>query len=81
MPLCKNSYRNNPEFFLYGDCIIADRGFELDDDLPEEISLNIPPFLNGTPQLSLEEENKTRQMASVRVHVERAIKRTKNYKI
>ena len=41
-------------------------GFELDDDLPEGVSLNIPPFPNGKPQLSLQEENKTRQIASCR---------------
>ena len=56
-------------------------GFELDDDLPEGVSLNIPSFPNGKPQLSLQEENKKRQIASVGLHVERAIERTKNYKI
>ena len=60
---------------------MADRGFTLEDDLPEGISLNIPPFLNGEPQLSLSSENETRQIASVRVHVERAIERVKNFKI
>ena len=64
-----------------GDTIMADRGFELDEDLPEGVLLNIPPFLNGKSQLSLEEENETRRIASVRVHVERAIERVKNYRI
>ncbi|XP_057290827.1 uncharacterized protein LOC130613510 [Hydractinia symbiolongicarpus] len=58
-----------------GDSVMADRGFELDDDLPEGIPLNIPLFLNGKSQVSLEEENETRRIASVRVHVERAIER------
>ena len=64
-----------------GDSIMADRGFTLDDDLPEGISLNIPPFLNGEPQPSLNNENETRKITSVRVHVERAIERVKNFKI
>ena len=64
-----------------GDSIMADRGFTLEDHLPESILLNIPPFLNRKPQLSLSSENETRQIASVRVHVERAIERVKNFKI
>lgn len=64
-----------------GDTIMADRGFNIDSDLPEGVKLNIPPFLNGQPQLDLNQENETRQIASVRVHVERAIERVKNYKI
>ena len=64
-----------------GDSIMADRGFTLEDDLPEGTSLNIPPFLNGEPQLSLSSENETKQIASVPTHVERAIERVKNFKI
>lgn len=63
------------------DSVMADRGFELDDDLPEGVLLNIPPFLNGKSQLSLEEENEARRIASVRVHVERAVERVKNFRI
>ena len=64
-----------------GDSVMADRGFELDDDLPEGVSLNIPPFMRGKSQLSMQEETETRRIASVRVHVERAIERVKNYRI
>ncbi|XP_057299245.1 uncharacterized protein LOC130629884 [Hydractinia symbiolongicarpus] len=64
-----------------GDSVMADRGFELEEDLPDGVTLNIPPFLDGKPQLSLLEENETRRIASVRVHVERAIERIKNYRI
>ena len=64
-----------------GDSIMADRGFELDDDLPKGVTLNIPPFLDGRKQLNLTDEIQTRHIASVRVHVERAIERVKNYKI
>ena len=43
-----------------GDSVMADRGFELDDDLPEGVSLNIPPFMRGKSQLSMQEETETR---------------------
>ena len=60
-----------------GDEIMADRGFDIEADIPSGVLLNIPPFLNGQPQLSAEDEAKTRKIASVRVHVERAIARIK----
>ena len=60
---------------------MADRGITLEDDLPEGISVNIPSFRNGEPQLKLSSENETSQLASVRVHVERAIDRVKKFKI
>jgi hypothetical protein len=59
-----------------GDQVMADRGnFDIEYDFPANTTLNIPPFLNGKYQLSLEEEVRTRKIASVRVHVERAIAR------
>ena len=60
---------------------MADRGFDIEDDLPANTTLNIPPFLNGKDQLNLEEEVRTRKIASVRVHVERVIARIKNFRI
>ena len=64
-----------------GDQAMADRGFDIESDLPSGVTLNILPFLNGKPQLSFEEETSTRKDASVCVHVERAISRIKNYRI
>ena len=63
------------------DQVMADRGFDIEDDLPSNVTLNIPPFLDNKDQLSLDEELTTRKIASVRVHVERAIARIKNYRI
>ena len=63
------------------DDVMADRGFEIEDILPAGVTLNIPPFLNDEPRLSVEDESKTRKIASVRVHVERAIRRFKTYQI
>ena len=60
---------------------MADRGFYIDTDIPSGVELNIPPFLNGQPLLSKENEMVTRKIASVRVHVEQAIAKIKNYRI
>ena len=62
-----------------GISIMADRGFTIKDQLQAiGIDLNIPPFLHGREQLSLEDVQKGRQIASVCIHVERAIGRIKN---
>ena len=58
---------------------MVDRGFDIESDLPSGVTLNIPPFLNGRPQLSLEEKTSTRKVASVRVLVGREISRIENY--
>ena len=64
-----------------GDSVMADRGFLIEDILPEGVSLNIPPFLDGHEQFDPHELVQTRRIASVRIHVERAIERVKNYRI
>ena len=64
-----------------GDSIMADRGFLIEDILPTGITLNVPPLLNETGQLKEQEQTSTRRIASVRIHVERAIERIKNYQI
>ena len=64
-----------------GDSIMADRGFDLDSDLPPGVSLNIPAFMNGKDQLEIFDETETRRIASVRIHVERAIARIKSFRI
>ena len=64
------------------DSVMADRGFEIQDLLvPKKVSLNIPPFMRCKDQLDPDEEDETRQIATVRIHVERAIERIKNYNI
>ena len=60
---------------------MADKGFDIADNLPEGVGLNIPPFLRGKDNLSIEEEKETRKIASVRIHVERAISRIKTFRI
>ena len=59
--------------------IMADRGFTVRDEVGAE--LNIPPFLAGRKQLAAEDVQDTRKIASVRIHVERAIGRMKHFAI
>jgi len=61
------------------DSVMADRGFE--DDLQKiGVSLNIPSFLAGRDQLSENEVKESQTIASVRIHVERAIERVKRFR-
>ena len=53
---------------------MADRSFEIRDLLAtRKVVLNIPPFMRCKDQLDPDEEEETRQIAAVRIHVERAI--------
>ncbi|XP_077520323.1 uncharacterized protein LOC144130217 [Amblyomma americanum] len=70
------------EKFAPGRSVMADRGFTIEEECKQRsLDLNIPPFLEGRPQLSEEDENETRLIASVRIHVERVIRRIKTYRI
>ena len=62
---------------------MADRGFNIHDLLEAKgVTLNIPPRLNDScGQLSESDRVQTRRIASVRIHVERAIGRIKLFKI
>ena len=64
-----------------GDSVMADNGFDIIRDMPKNTALNIPPFLKDHSSLTIEEETETRRIAAVRVHVERAIRRIKVFKI
>ena len=65
-----------------GDTLMADRGFDIEGDLIlRGVRLNIPPFLKGKQQLSQSELVETRRIASLRIHVERAMERLKNFHI
>ena len=62
--------------------VMADRGFTIKDMLQEiGVELNIPPFMEGRQQLPAKEVQQGRHIASVRIHVERAIGRIKTFSI
>ena len=57
----------------------GDRRFDIADILPSGVTLKIPPFKGQKDQLTAEESEETARIASVRIHVERAIGRLNNY--
>ena len=64
-----------------GDDVMADRGFNIRHLLlPRRCTLNIPAFSHGK-RLSKKGLNRSRKIAAVRIHVERAIRRMKTFKI
>ena len=66
----------------HGDLVLADRGFDIAEDLGlRGASLAIPAFTKGKPQLSQRAVETSRALSNVRIHVERAIGRMKCYKI
>lgn len=66
-----------------GDGVMADRGFDIEEDVAARgtLVLRMPPFLLGRAQLSVGDEVKTRQIAHLRIQVERVIRRIKVFKI
>ena len=65
-----------------GDSVMADCGFNIDDLLaPKGETLSIPLFLDGQPQLTRKEVEKTWRIVELRIHVERANGWARHYKI
>nr|XP_054761501.1 uncharacterized protein LOC129267912 [Lytechinus pictus] len=71
------------EHLLPGDEVLADRGFTIGYILPPGVKLSIPAFTRTFKDRRLPEESvtETRRIANVRIHVERAIRRLKCFKI
>jgi len=62
----------------FGDSIMADIGFTIKNPLDaKDVGFNIPDFLEDKGRLSLAEVEETELIASVRIHVERVIRRVK----
>ena len=45
------------------------------------VSLNLPPFLGESSQMAIEDVVKTQEIASLRIHVEPAFNKIKNFHI
>lgn len=67
--------------FARGDSVMADKGSTVQDLLPLGVFLNIPPFLGSKDQMTPEEVVQIQQIAFLRIHVERAINKIKNFHI
>lgn len=84
--ICSDRYiTQNSGFLDYlraGDEGMGDRGFTIRDLLEERrVNLIIPAFTRKGCQLTNEEVTHTRRIAHARIHVERAIRHLKDYKI
>ena len=66
----------------FGDCVLADRGFLIEEELATRGAvLRIPAFTRGKKQLSAKDVDRSRQIAHVRIHVERVIGQLKKFRI
>lgn len=65
-----------------GDSVMADRGFLIEEELKQlQVGLNIPAFMNGRTQLSEEDEDESRRIATFRINVERVFREVKTFRI
>ena len=65
-----------------GDVVLADRGFQLGDEFAKcGAILKTPAFTKGKRQMSQEDVDKSREIANVRIHIERVIGRLRKFNI
>lgn len=69
------------ENLVPGDLILADKGFNIHDQMPSGVQLNIPPFLINKTRFTSKEAELCYKIARNRIHVERVNERFKNYQI
>ncbi|XP_065056361.1 uncharacterized protein LOC135684653 [Rhopilema esculentum] len=78
--ICRDSGFYN--LLEYGNEIMADRGFQIRDDLLHfYCTLYVPPGARVKSQMTERECKKTKEIANLRIHVERAINRIKTFRI
>ena len=66
----------------FGDEVMADRGFQITEELlARNTRLVIPPGARLKSQMTFGECSKTKSVANLRIHVERAIRRIKTFRI
>ena len=66
------------EKLQYGDVIMGDRGFNIQEMLAcKGVKVNVPPFMNESGQFDESELLETRRIASLRSHVVRAMEQIK----
>ena len=70
------------DWIEHGDQILADRGFTVAEEIATVGGiLEIPAFTKGKNQLSKNEVDRSRQIANVRIHIERVIGRMRKFEI
>ncbi|XP_060082308.1 uncharacterized protein LOC132561625 [Ylistrum balloti] len=81
---CKNLLKDlvDEGYLQNGNSVMADKGFNVEKELAEcGLKLNIPPFARQGTQMSQADALLTEEIATHRVHVERAIARIKKFEI
>ncbi len=63
-----------------GMVIMADKGFTIEDLLPENVYLNMPPWIPSARPMTESEVFRTQHIASARTVVEMKMEQAKNYK-
>ncbi len=63
-----------------GMVIMADKGFTIEDLLPENVHLNMPPRIPSARPMTESEVFRTQHIASARIVVEMKMEQAKNYK-
>ncbi|XP_068728147.1 uncharacterized protein [Montipora capricornis] len=63
------------------DNVMVNRGFDISDIVSGGVTVNMPPFLAGRQEMTASETKNTMSIASVQIHVERAIGCIKTYHI
>ncbi len=67
---------------LPGDCILADRGFLIEEELNTVGAyLKIPKFTKGKSQLPAKDVDESRKLCNVRIHIERVIGQLKKFRL
>ena len=70
------------DYLQHGDCILADRGFAIAEELGScGATLKIPHFTKGKTQMSGKEVDASRKISNVRIHIERVIGRLRKFRI
>ena len=70
-----------PDKLSQGDCVLADRGFLVEEEQStREAVLRIPAFTKGKKQMAAKDIDISRQIAHVRIRVERVIGHLKSSK-
>jgi hypothetical protein len=64
------------------DLLESNKGFNIEDMLIEKgVHLNLPPYLENQGQFDVKQIRQTKSIAKLRIHVERAIRRLKEFHI
>ena len=70
------------QYFCSPSVVMADRGFQIKEDLLHyHCCLYVPPGARVKPQMTAIECKHTKEVASLRIHVERAIFRKKTFQL